>query len=1134
MSSFRHTVVRCILGCSRIGARFALSCVVLSVPGVVDAAAYRRNDPAAEKRDLIAQLTSNINKVDHTIEVTKALIKQSNDARYLADLYLRLAELYVERSRYVYNRLMEQQPEDAGVLSGEKALEVQITKRLAIELYDKILKEFPEYEHNDQVRFFRAHEFRELGDFDAMLEQYQQLVNAHPKSPWATEARVILGDHHFDKDDLAAAERHYLDVLALPESHVHDMARYKLGWIKINQEKFKSALNLFRDAVVSAKKTRKGAVGDAQKLDVKREALNAMVWPFTEVKKPWQAAKFFRPLAQSKTEYAGVLRRLANRYYIKTQYLSAAILYRELLRIESNLEENIDHVQKVFESVRNLSEKSPKRYANASDDVQSITDTLGRFRNHWKFGDEEKTALDKDFEVRARYLATQLHRQAQKRSDREMAEQAADAYRKYLRVFRGSKENKTMQLNRAEALYQAEAYVDAGLQYEEVARSLENGPERQKLLYEAILAYFKAIDVDSVYRAKHPTKPGLLTRLETLRAREGLKQVGAFYVRTWPKSKRVPTVKFNVARMYYQQGDFERSIELFTKFVEAYPREKDATTAAELAMDALYKLDRYEELAKLGKRFADNQSLPSGLRRRASTVADGARDRKIELTLLIDAENFGEAMLDAWEKHKGTEQGEDVLYAAFVKFKNENNIDGVLDFGGRLIGAYPKGQFLDDVLSTMGNMALRGADFERAAFLFEEFYKRLPKNKAAGGLLLSSARLRFMLGDYERAGKALRIVRSDSNRQIATQAHEFLMQMYRDSEDWVSLAKVSKTAVQAQRDWLAARYHLGLAYLRQGQLDLAERELQSAVRARARSDLDKQVAGKARLALGQIYHSAFDQQQLRDAAEAESVLGAKLQFLERAEAAYVDAIGSGDPEAAIAALYRAAQLYTAFGEFIVGLPAPDGMSSAEQSQYRKALAEQGQPYLTKGAETRRACAKKAPKLKVMSSEAAGCLQNTEAAAVASAGRRNRATLNDVSLEAAAKIRRKLARQPEDVGALLRLATLYVQGEDFHMARLILAKTLEGQKDASTIAAHNLMGVVLWQLGDLQAAHTELQEALKRGDRRAAANIAALYKRFGYLKASARALRKAGDLRSSNLGGVEYHPSVSALLESPES
>ncbi|MBI3179293.1 MAG: hypothetical protein HYZ27_06500, partial [Deltaproteobacteria bacterium] len=89
--------------------------LVLAAPLLLGAR-FNPRGAVKDKQEVIAKLGSDINKVDHTIEVTKDLIKKSPDAPYLADLYFRVAELYVEKSRYIYARIMEQQPEGERVL----------------------------------------------------------------------------------------------------------------------------------------------------------------------------------------------------------------------------------------------------------------------------------------------------------------------------------------------------------------------------------------------------------------------------------------------------------------------------------------------------------------------------------------------------------------------------------------------------------------------------------------------------------------------------------------------------------------------------------------------------------------------------------------------------------------------------------------------------------------------------------------------------------------------------------------------------------------------------------------------------------------------------------------------------------
>ena len=66
---------------------------------------------AKEKDELVTKLRRDIYKVDRSIGETERLIAKSRNAQYLPDLQFRLAELYVEKSRYVYYLQAETRPE---------------------------------------------------------------------------------------------------------------------------------------------------------------------------------------------------------------------------------------------------------------------------------------------------------------------------------------------------------------------------------------------------------------------------------------------------------------------------------------------------------------------------------------------------------------------------------------------------------------------------------------------------------------------------------------------------------------------------------------------------------------------------------------------------------------------------------------------------------------------------------------------------------------------------------------------------------------------------------------------------------------------------------------------------------------
>ena len=81
--------------------------------------------------------------------------------------------------------------------------ETRLLKQKAVQLYNRLLREYPDFHDGDKVTFYLAHEQREMGEFDEMLKTLGELIRKYPQSPLRLEAEQILGDYFFDKADLA-------------------------------------------------------------------------------------------------------------------------------------------------------------------------------------------------------------------------------------------------------------------------------------------------------------------------------------------------------------------------------------------------------------------------------------------------------------------------------------------------------------------------------------------------------------------------------------------------------------------------------------------------------------------------------------------------------------------------------------------------------------------------------------------------------------------------------------------------------------------------------------------------------------------------------------------------------------------
>lgn len=1107
-----------------------LGCVLVLAPaGAATGPAPRQE---LDQADTIARLTHDLEKMDRAIDETKSIMRASLDAPYLPDLYFRLAELYVEKSRFEHARGVEQQVEGKKALSEDKSLAVQLSKKIAIETYQKIATDFPSYERLDQVYFFKGHEFRELGQFESMLKEYGTLISRFSLSKWAMEARLILGDHYYDKGDATNAERYYKEIIALPESHVHAMARYKLGWIRINGQDYKAALDLFKDAVLSGRRDANKKT-ESRTLNVRREALLAMAWPFSEVRKPQQAVAFFRGLADNKASYLDVLRKLANRYHVKSKGDAAALLYREVIRLSSQSEDNLEYVERVVNAVQDMPADKLTRHATVDVDVRGITTTMARLkarpeavkvRADAPHLDEAK--IDTELELQARDMATRAQTYAQDNRDKKVSRAAAQAYGDYLDTFAGHKEQQTMARDRAGALFDAGAYLPAAMQYEDVATT---APEksRQAFVYNAVVSYHRALDEDAERRTTSPDRSGTLNKLQLLQAREGLKQLGAYFIQKFPGSDKVPDVRFNVARMHYQGGDFGRSVDLFVEFIHQHPAHKDVGTAGHLALDALYKLERLDDMMALADALAkDPRIVNAEFKGEAAQIAQQARRRKVEFTVVGTSEaDFGKKMMSEWEKNKGTKEGEEYLYAAFSKFKGQGDIAATLEFGEKLMGAYPSNKYGAEIIGTMGSYLARSADFERAAWLYEELQKRAPKDRASIDSLASAADIRAFLGDVEQATRDYSIVREQGTGEARAHATAKLFELAEGAEAWDRVAAV---AASEGRPTVMSGFYAGLAAARRGDGREARSRFAEVEKMSANGDEEEELQARAEFELARVVHVNFDTLQFRGAAGAEGVIGAKLQLMNDTEHQYVSALHSGSAAWGIAATFELSRLYHDFGAFIMQAPVPPRISEA---QYRAALQEQADPYFEKSKATLKACAQKAEQLKVLSPYAAACVAGVTTEVVSRKTSPQRSGGDEAYKADMARGRAEMMKNPKNTDVLKTMARRAIAAGDIGYARLILSEISELSGD--TKAIDGIMGLVLWHAGEPQAAAAALERARRTGQVHAGLNLAGLYYSFGLTRLAKSVMPEPNKVDAIDLDAPEIHPLVRKMIRAAE-
>ncbi|MCP3103625.1 tetratricopeptide repeat protein [Myxococcus sp. K15C18031901] len=1041
---------------------------------------------AKEREELITKLKRDIFKVDRAIGETEKLISKSRNAPYLPDLQFRLAELFVEKSRYVYYLQAESRPE--GATGAIVSPETRLMKQKAVQLYYRLLREFPDFKDSDQVTFYLAHEQRELGQFDEMLKTLGDLTRKYAHSPLRLEAEQILGDHFFDKADLVEAEKHYQAILEAPPSPVHDLARYKMGWIRVNQAKHAEAVTFFEAAAASAPLP---GVDVKKALNVKREALLDLVYSYTEARPAKGALNYFEKLSDSRATYSLALDKLGNRYFIKQQYEWAIPALRKLMEIQHDPEMDLERSQKLYDALK----ASKGKVLPDPEDLRVLVRAAVQSKTDPELVEADRKKQLAELEEMGRDLATQLHLAAQKKDERDLYLRTAEAYEAYLSLFRPEQYVRTMMKNRADALYSGKEFPEAARQFEELARyeaKAKNAKGEEDAIYAALLAHFTTLKQEEALKRN---------AFEVADARQAMKLLGAEYVSRYPKSPNALDVKFNIARAYYEDGEYPKAAELFTAFALTHPQHKEATVAGNLALDSLRQVNDFKGLDETGKKFL-GAPLPANFRADVQKILTESRAEALDELALQSAQETGDViqgLVKVADENKNTDIGEKALYGAFAAAREKRDLQAERDLGGKLVQDYPKSQYLSDVLLSLGRHAAEAAAFGEAATWFEQVGQKLGGDIAGVDGWLAGARLRMALGEYKEAARNL-----ETASEVAGA---------RKAEVLVLLAEARLKAKDYPRAKLAADAALKLDPRNAGAAAvLAEVQATTAPTSNADalvSTLTTAVQGpngqteeaaKGLWYLGEILYRGYKDLPADKVEE-------KVAALQSLEGIYTQAASLGYPEWAVASLWRLALAYGHIADVVEATPVPAGLSGAETQQFQAAVKEQVGPLKARSEEAFKACLSRAESLEVFNAAVVGCRARSEQAAlpVPQPG----APMQPAALDEL----RKKAERTLSIESLETLGMAYLDARQYGIAQLTFGRVTELQDTKAS--AHSALGWALLNMGDAMGARAAYAKAMDSDPTydKARLNLAALRCRFGDVDGARRELAVLKDVGS---------------------
>lgn len=1099
--------------------------------------AYQQEDKKAQQKKYIKQLEGDKQKADLAIRNTKVLIDRSRSKPYLPELYLRLAELYIEKSRIVY--FLRRGTRD-GELSSLDKFETNMLKTRAIEIYQRILDHFPEFEDRDKVHFFMAHEYRELNQHDKMVAQYRAIIKDHPNSHYVPEAHLLLGDFAIGKEDIEIAKRHYTAVLDHPDSPAVGIARYKLAWCHINNTDFKTAMDLFEAAVNSYQEGKEVDIDTYNHVDVRLESLIDMAYCYPEHHKkalPKAALEYFRKHAWSRQAYTIVLDKLAYRYFVKKQWANAAAIYRELARMRNDPEKLLEYSRNIFECVQALG-----TYKNADKDVQLIVRALRQQKYDSQIESKVKKKNFKDYELYARDIITHLHKKARTAKSAEGFKVAADAYDIYLSFFSASRKYKEMQANYAEVLFASRQYLEAGKQYEALVAHAKKGTKtRKERLYSSVTSYYHSI--------KEHKKA--LNYYDLAYARNGLRTMGKQYAKAYPKSRYTADVLFNVAWVAYDAGDHETAIKEYSSFINKYPTSKSISAATHVVLDAYLVTEDYEGMTAFGKKLLANARIKdTKLRAEVSEIMHNAESQIVSSLTLAAVDNWDEGkqeLMKIAEDSKTTGLGEQALNALIVSSKEKSDLHTLFDAGANLVRRYPKSDRVPDTLSLMIDTSLKIGQYRLLADYLEEYASVLPKNENTRDFLAQAGQIRGILGQGKLSSTDYKsyLSRQPSDQNLREDAVFALVEnTSKGGEAHAAIKllsdyrKLLSNSGRVRADATAA-----VLYAQTGQYKNADKLLKRAKKEYSKkmqqsSPMARDAVAAGAYAVVQPLQKRYQSLQMKKKLD-NGVVKQKSKLLASLEKEYQQVINYQSPDWALKACFQMAQVNDEFARFLSEAPLPK-LAPEQKEQYRTLVAQKAAGFTQKADQYRQTSAKLARKWEVCDPELAPYTQTQKGSGASSPGhfsprRADKAlALETLSDETLKPLHSQLLKKPDTHGARVRLAETYLQHGDFAQALLAAQDVLDkASKSDKTTRAQclNTIGVCHLYMGEDRLAHQDLKQALALNKQQVAAkiNLAGLLKHYGYTKKAQNLLVGVSAPQGSDTTAGVIHPRAGELF-----
>lgn len=1090
---------------------------------------------------------------DQGITQLYKLTQQFKTSKRRGELWLRLAELYVEKSRLIEYRIQQRYDESLRNYQTKKTQikpkldlkEAQDYNRRAVQLYEWFLRDFPKDPKIDQALFFLGYNYFELNQPERGKDYYARLTKEYPRSSYIEEANFALGEYYFEREQWADALKHYSAVANNKRARLYSFALYKTAWCQYKTGQVRPAL-VSLEKVIRAGRVAKGdkdnSAGGVSRIRLATEAQKDLVVFYAEAGTPQGARSYFEEIAGEKATY-GLLEKLAYYYADTGNREGARMIFRDLIQERPHAPKAYDYQYQIV-TMYTSTDKPEVFRAELFSWIQNYSP-----RSEWaEANKKDKELISRAYqliETTLRNHILQQHQTAQNSRVPTAQKNAKLGYELYFQTFKEGAKLDEMHFFFAELLFDMREYEVAAAHYAWVTENAKNSPYYEKSALNTVLAAEKGLPDEATLKKMVG---------ENVEPQPFDKNVKAFevaalkYMKDFPRGENVPAMKFKLGTLYYYHNQFDPALETFKQITKEYPKSQYAKYSANLILDIFNLKKDFGGLETAGKDLLSNPELAnSEMGAEVRRILERAQFKKgQDLEAQKDFAGAAVAYEEFAKKNASTELGIPASFNAAVNYEKAGDLFKAIGmYAVVLSDRNPKNDKLRQSASQfIAALYEKTAQYQKAAEAYENWAAKNPKEKEAPTFYYNAAIIRDGMNAYS---QAMNNYQKYIDAKRGSEKYEAVFLMAKMNERRGNLTK----AQEFYKEYFQRIGGGNKSNSMDAAIAIAQIDAKKGKRAEAEAGCKKVIglykawatkenpvgASAAAECKFNMVAKTFDELRAiripNNPAKQQAAVQQKLAMLNRLKEQLKDVIAYDDGPTVVSALALIGQAYQHMAAAIYAVPLPKGLDQEGLAQYKAGIDKVAQPFQEEAVKNYEAAIDKGYKLEGYSEglkTAQRELNRLSKDKLADHGERAVITTildymglkesEDLGRPFTAKeerslveaVSKRLGKDQGDLQALNALAVFYAENGKIGLSRIILARAQKAHPNEPGI--FNNQGVLFLKEGKQRPGIASLRKAmeLKSSYTVGAANLGAIFCEY-------KDYARAADLLESAYGAV---------------